>query len=311
MCLPGILFKPLEYTERMAINYDTLINWTFEDVPHQYTERDTILYALGLGLGRDPLNKDELHYTYEKGLVALPTLAVTLSTLGMWVKHPDTGINVVKLVHSGQGATFHKPLPVAASVIGRARVRDVYDRGAGKGAILVLERSIYDAKSNECYCTLEQTLMLRGDGGFGGEPPPASSTLAIPDRSADLTGQWQTSPGQAILYRLSGDLNPLHIDPDVASKAGFSQPILHGFCSYGIAGWIATQVSDRPASDLLQLDCRFTAPVIPGERIDFQFWQQDSQTLLFKALVGDRIVLTNGLAKLEQSTKSQSYRTAL
>lgn len=281
----------------MAINYDKLINWLFEDQTQTYQDKDTILYALGLGIGRDPLNREQLKYTYEQELQSLPSMAVTLATLGMWVKNPATGINAVKLVHSGQAATFHRPLPPSATVIGRARISELYDRGPEKGAILVVERSIYDAINDDCYCTLKQTLMLRGDGGFGGPPPPATNTINIPSRDADLTGNWQTTPGQAILYRLSGDFNPLHIDPDVALNAGFKQPILHGFCSYGIAGWMATQAVRKPAQALKILECRFTAPVIPGERIDFEFWHQDEKTMLFRASVGKRVVLNNGLAE--------------
>ena len=281
----------------MAINYDNLINWQFEDQTHTYQDKDTILYALGLGVGRDPLNREQLKHTYERDLESLPTMAVTLATLGMWVKNPATGINAVKLVHSGQSATFHRPLPPSATVVGRARIIELYDRGPEKGAILVVERSIYDSISNDCYCTLKQTLMLRDDGGFGGSPPPATYTVNIPNRDADLTGNWQTTAGQAILYRLSGDYNPLHIDPDIALKAGFKQPILHGFCSYGIAGWMTTQATRKPAHALKLLECRFTAPVIPGERIDFEFWHQDEKNMLFRASVDERIVLDNGIAE--------------
>ncbi|MGD9661986.1 MAG: MaoC/PaaZ C-terminal domain-containing protein [Porticoccaceae bacterium] len=279
----------------MAINPETLLNWRFDEIPHSYTHRDVILYALGVGLGRDPLNRDELTYVYEKELVALPTFAVTLSTLGLWVKNPDTGITWTKLVHSGQNATFYKPLPPAASVVGRARISQVYDRGADKGAVIVVERSIHDASSDDCYCKLEQTLMLRADGGFGGNPPPKPA-VTLPDTPSEKLFNFKTTPGQAIIYRLSGDWNPLHIDLDIAAQAGFPQPILHGYCSYGIAGWALCQATGVAVTRLHQLECQFTGPVLPGDELSFELWQQEPNTWLFRASVNDRIVLNKGMA---------------
>lgn len=282
----------------MAIDYNKLINWKFEDVVHSYSERDVILYALGLGLGRDPLNRSELKYVYERGLVPIPTMAVTLSTLGMWVKNPDTGITWSKVVHSAQESIFFNPLPTSGTVIGKARISEIHDRGPEKGAKIMVERSIYDSHNNECYCTLRQTLILKADGGFGGPAPKPDNTLEIPDRAADITYSWKTFPGQAIIYRLSGDWNPLHIDPEVASGAGFSRPILHGYCSYGIAACAASIATGKPINSLGKLQCRFTSPVMPGDEIKFQFWVQDDDTLLFRALVSDRVVMDSGLASL-------------
>ncbi|MCK9504211.1 MAG: hypothetical protein M0Q95_08510 [Porticoccaceae bacterium] len=279
----------------MAINPETLLNWHFDEVPHSYTHRDVILYALGVGLGRDPLNRDELTYVYEKELVALPTFAVTLATLGLWVKNPETGITWTKLVHSGQSATFYKPLPSAAAVVGRARISQVYDRGADKGAVIVVERSIHDADNDACYCKLEQTLMLRADGGFGGNPPPKPA-VNLPDTPSEKLFNFKTTPGQAIIYRLSGDWNPLHIDLDIAAQAGFPQPILHGYCSYGIAGWALSQVTGLGVTRLRHLECQFTGPVLPGDELSFELWQQQANTWLFRASVNDRIVLNKGMA---------------
>ncbi|MBR9909987.1 MAG: 3-alpha,7-alpha,12-alpha-trihydroxy-5-beta-cholest-24-enoyl-CoA hydratase [Gammaproteobacteria bacterium] len=279
----------------MAINPETLQNWSFTDVQHAYTERDTILYALGLGLGRDPMDAGELAYVYEQDLKVIPTFAVTLATLGLWVKDPATGITWQKLVHSGQSATFYQPLPARAEVRGAARISAVYDRGPEKGAVIVVERSIFDAQSGACYCKLEQTLMLRADGGFGGAPPPAND-VAIPATPAAQRITYQSVPGQAILYRLSGDWNPLHIDPQIAQAAGFSRPILHGYCSYGIAGWVACQAADRNTDELESLQCQFSGPVLPGDELDFHFWHNDAGELLFRADVKGRTVLNRGRA---------------
>ena len=281
----------------MAIDSNTLLNWQFDDVGHSYNERDSILYALGVGLGRDPLNRDELNYVYEQNLKTLPTMAVTMATLGMWVKNPATGITWNKLVHSGQNAVFHHPLPSAGKVTGKAEISEVYDRGAEKGAVIVVKRSIYDAETEVCYCTLEQTLMLRADGGFGGATLPKGNQVSMPDRQADVRLSQETTPGQAIIYRLSGDWNPLHIDPDVATQAGFSQPILHGYCSYAIAGWAVCQAAKQPASALKELSAQFTFPVLPGNSIEFEFWQQSENEWLFNATSNGKLVLNKCRAR--------------
>ncbi|MFT4824688.1 MAG: acyl dehydratase [Halioglobus sp.] len=279
----------------MAIDPEKLRNWKFEEVRQNYVERDAILYALGLGLGRDPLNEQELRYVYEKDLMVLPTFAVTLATLGLWVKDPATNITLEGLVHGAQSAAFHALLPPQTSIVGKARISQVYDRGAEKGAVIVVERSIHDAHSDLRYCTLEQTLMLRADGGFGGDPPPANE-LSMPKSPHDKAVEYTTTEGQAILYRLSGDWNPLHVDPEVALRAGFPKPILHGYCSYGIAGWAACMASNKSPSQLTTLQCQFTGPVIPGDQLNFDFWCSGAEKWLFHARSNNKIVLAKGCA---------------
>ncbi len=283
----------------MPIDPQKLLGWQFEPITQEYNYRDVILYALGVGLGRDPLDLAELKYVYEKDLSTLPTFAATLATPGLWVKNPETGITWNQLVHSAQRTTFHRPLPDAATVTGFARISDVWDRGPAKGAVIVVEREIKDAGADKAFCTLEQTLILRADGGFGGEPPPRP-VVEVPERQADQIVHLATTPGQAILYRLSGDWNPLHIDPDVSSKAGFSQPILHGYCCYGIAGWSACQAAKRDTASLRQLECQFTAPVIPGDVLEFHWWQDRDDAWLFQARVDERVVLNRGRAAFQR-----------
>jgi acyl dehydratase len=282
----------------VAIDPQKLLDWRFEPVMQNYDHKDVILYALGIGLGRDPLNRTELRYVYEQDLSTLPTFAVTLATLGMWVKNAETGITWSKLVHSAQRSTFHRALPDSARITGYARISQVWDRGPEKGAVIVVEREILDSDSNDTYCTLEQTLMLRADGGFGGEPPP-KPTVTLSERKPDEIVRVNTAPGQAILYRLSGDWNPLHIDPDLSRKAGFPQPILHGYCCYGIAGWTACQAAKRDSSSLRQLECQFTGPVVPGDELEFHWWNDRDDEWLFQARVDDRVVLNRGRAAFE------------
>jgi len=286
----------------VALNFEKLIGWRFDDRFFQYQHRDTILYALGLGLGRDPLDRQQLRFVYEHELESLPTMAVVLATPGMWIKNPETGITWQKVLHSAQGAYFHNPLPAAGEVVGTTRVSGIFDRGTEKGALMVVERVIKDAHTAKRYCTLEQTLILRADGGFNGSEDRPPETKRIPDRSPDMVIEWETTPGQAILYRLSGDWNPLHIDPDIARDAGFSRPILHGYCSYGIAGWVLSQAAGVGPAELKGLKCRFTNPVLPGERLQFHIWNRESRSLQFRACVEDRIVLDRGEATFDLST---------
>jgi acyl dehydratase len=282
----------------MAFSAERLLAHTFPEIRHSYGERDAILYALGIGLGTDPLDDADLAFLDETRLKVLPTMAVTLSSPGMWVRNPDLGIAWLKLLHVGQTARFHRSLPPNGEVIGQARVRTVEDRGEGRGAEVVVERRILDAASGEIVCVLDQTLLLRGNGGFAPHPAQRSARPAPPDRAPDVTAAYQTSPRAALIYRLSGDWNPLHIDPAAAAKAGFARPILHGLASYGIAGWVILKaLAEANPGRLASLALRFASPVTPGERLDFDIWQTD-ETVAFLARVGDRVVLDQGVATL-------------
>ena len=278
----------------MPLDREKLLAWKFNPVTQTYSQRDAILYALGIGLGRDPLDQSELQYVYEKNLMTLPTFAVTLATLGMWVRNPEIGITWKQLVQSAQRSTFHRPLPGSAQVTGEARISEVWDRGHDKGAVVVVQRTIKDSETHELYCTLEQSLALRADGGFGGSAPPRAE-VNLSDRAPDKVIRYATAPGQAIIYRLSGDWNPLHIDPDIAAEAGFSRPILHGNCSYGIAGWVACLAAGKDCIKLSRLECQFSGPVVPGDEMEFRFWEDEDNQWLFQARTGQRVVLNRGL----------------
>ena len=219
----------------MTIRPDILRAHAFPETRQAYTKRDTILYALGIGLGRDPLDLPDLDYLLEDRLRALPTFAVTLGSLGMWIRDPQFGVDYAKLVHYEQAATFHAPLPPQAEIVAWAKVANVADRGEGRGAIVTIEREIRDAASEALYCALTQTLLLRANGGFGGAPP-AQTPSRIPNSAPDSSASFATEPRAALIYRLSGDWNPLHSDPEAGRRAGFDRPILHGLASYGIAG---------------------------------------------------------------------------
>ncbi len=276
----------------MAIDTARLAAHVLPEIAHSYVERDAILYALGVGLGADPIDKDDLAFLYEAGLSVLPTFAVTLASPGMWIKDPAFDVDFARLVHSEQAAIFHRPLPPCADVIGSARVLSLTDRGEVKGAVLTLERTIRDASGGDAYCTLQQTLLLRGDGGFGG-PAPAKAADVIPERAPDVEASFAISPSAALIYRLSGDWNPLHIAPEAAAKAGFARPILHGLASYAVAGVAVARALGRSPGDVARLACRFSGVVYPGDTIDFRIWR-DVDRAVFAGFVGDRKVLDQG-----------------
>jgi acyl dehydratase len=281
----------------MAFEARRLLDWTFEPVRQSYRERDAILYALGVGLPDDPLNANELEFLLEDRLKVLPTFAVTLATPGMWVKAPALEIDWMRLLHAAQAATFHRQLPPTAEIVGHARIKSVYDRGREKGAVVVVERRILDASSEAPYCTIEQTLILRGNGGFGGEAPPRVDSPKPPPREPDRRSVALISARAALIYRLSGDLNPLHADPLIAKKAGFERPILHGLASYGIAGaQVLKAFGGNDPARLRSLSMRFAGVVMPGDRLDFSFWQ-DGATIIFEARAGNRTVLDQGIAR--------------
>ncbi|MCW5657019.1 MAG: MaoC family dehydratase N-terminal domain-containing protein [Burkholderiaceae bacterium] len=284
----------------MAIDYDKLMAWPFEDVRHRYTRRDTMLYALGLGMGADPMDEAELRYVYEKNLVALPTLPVVLGYPGMWLKDPATGVDAVRLVHGEQSLVIHRHPAPEGEVIGRTRVTGIVDKGAGKGALLYTERTVSDAASGELLFTLGSTTFCRADGGFGGPSGPVKPVHELPTRAPDAGVDRETPAGLALIYRLSGDYNPLHAEPAVAKAAGFERPILHGLASYGIAGWALTQAAGGgDPSRIASIETRFSSPVYPGETIRTELWI-DGKTVSFRARVVERdvVVLNNGRAVL-------------
>ena len=283
----------------MAINYEQLLNRRFAPVAQSYSANDSILYALALGLGDDPLDSRQLAFVYEQGQQAFPTLPMVLGYPGFWAREPDTGIDWRRLVHAEQSLQLHAPLPVQGRVIGHTRITAIVDKGAEKGALLYLERRVVDADSGVLLATVNQVNMLRGDGGFGGPAGPIPTPHALPDRTADRVCDLPTSPQAAMLYRLCGDDNPLHIDPSVARDAGFDRPILHGLCTLGIAvhGLLRTLL-DYQSAHLVGLRVRFTAPFYPGETLRCEFWQ-DGNDISFRASSVERGVQVLGAGQAQ------------
>lgn len=282
----------------MPIDYHRIRAWPFPETAQTYTDKDTMLYALGVGVGFDPLDPGALRYVYEHNLVTLPTQAAVLAYPGFWMSDPDTGIDWRKAVHGEQALHIHHPLPASATVFSQMRVTAVVDKGRDRGALIVTDRDIRDRDSGLLYATSRMTTFCRGDGGFGeGDPAPAALP-APPDTPPDQICDLPTLPQAALIYRLSADRNPLHVDPVAAQSAGFPRPILHGLCTFGIACHaIVKTVCNYDASRLQHLAARFSAPVYPGETIRTELWRRDhSVSFRCWALERDLVVLNHGVA---------------
>jgi acyl dehydratase len=246
-----------------------------------------------------------LRFVFEKDLQAVPTMATVLGSPGFWWRDPRTGADWVKLVHGEQDVRLLKTLPVAASLVATNKVVSITDKGEGKGAIAVIERELRDEKSGEVIAKGSNVTFLRGDGGFsqrGGRSDPGPEPLpAVPERAPDVEVSLPTLERQALIYRLSGDYNVLHADPAVAKAAGFSRPILHGLCTYGMAAHaLLRTVCQYDAARIRRVAVRFTAPVLPGETVRFQFWDAGHGVFHLRASVDARnaTVLNNGLVEL-------------
>jgi len=282
----------------MALNYDEIMKLQSSGNAFRYSERDTMLYALGIGFGRDPMDEAELPFVYENGLKAVPTQATVIAFGGSLVG--KTGINYLMVVHGEQRLTLHKPLPTAAEIVFDDRVTGLFDKGKDKGAVLITERVIKLKETGEKLCTLSSTTFARGDGGFGGPKDGAPEPHKLPERAPDLVKACDTRPDQAFLYALSGDRNPLHRDPKIAKMAGFPRPILHGLCTYGTAcRAVVSTVCKYDAAKITGFDVRFSSPVFPGETIVTEMWV-DGNVVSFRSKVKERdiVVLNNGKCTL-------------
>ena len=290
----------------MPIDYDDMMQSGATGLAAAYDEKDVMLYALGVGFGRDPLDAKELSFVYENaGLKVPPTFA---SVIGRGEAPPErqrmpqkSSINFMMVVDGERRITIHKPLPAAAEILADERYLDILDKGEGKGAVLIQERVAHEAKSGEKLFTIVSSIFARGDGGFGGKPQGGPPLHEIPERTPDLVKDCDTRADQALLYALSGDRNPLHRDPQLAQAVGFPRPILHGLCSYGTAcRAVLSTVAGYAPERIRQFDVRFSRPVFPGETLAVEIWA-DGNTISFRATVKERpgtVVLNNGLCLL-------------
>ncbi len=285
----------------MAIDYDKLINLKSEGNRFNYSDRETMLYAIGVGMGRDPYDENELPYVFEKDtLKTVPSMATILTRMPLL---KDCGYDYTKVVHGEQRLTLHTDLPPEGELIADARVAEAYDKGEGRGAVIYVETKVRSASDDTPLFDLVSTTFARGDGGFGGPSGSGPEPHAIPDRAPDHTCTLKTRKDQALLYRLSGDRNPLHADPELAKRVGFPVPILHGLCTYGTACRAVLQtVCKYDHKQMAGFNVRFSKPVYPGEAIATDMWV-NGDIVSFRCRVPERdnvMVINNGKCTLRR-----------
>jgi len=286
----------------MPIDYPAILELKETARRFTYTDRETILYALGIGFGGDPLNEAELALIYEKNIRAMPTLA-TVVAWGAGVSTEKLGVNYKLVLHGEEETILHRPMPAAATILADSGVAEVYDKGKEKGAVIVRRTILRDETDGEPIATLKRTIFARGDGGCGGATHAAPSPHIVPERTPDVSLSYATRPDQAALYRLSGDRNPLHIDPEIARSAGFTAPILHGLCTYGMTCRAVLQAfCEYDPARIASHAVRFSSPVYPGETLKIDLWR-DGDIVSFQADVPARslTVIKNGKTVLRPS----------
>ena len=291
----------------MALDYEKLMAWQEPEIIQHYSIQDTILYGLSLGYGSNPVDENDLSFVYERQLKAVPSMATILASPWGWLYRAKVGINPTLAVHGFQGIHLYKILPVATEVGSVLKVTGIEDKGPNHGAIVWFERNLYETKSGDLLATIEASMFCRGDGGCGGAKYEHGhrQIKERPTRPPDFIRHYTTLPQLALIFRLHGDFNPIHADPLVALKAGFNRPILHGLCTYGMATKaILETCCDSNPKGLKSISTFFSAPVFPGDAIDFRIWLNHN-SVYFEAVVSlrDAIVLKGGSAELHSAEK--------
>jgi acyl dehydratase len=279
------------------------IGATTEPQIFEWTDRDTLLYAIGVGAGTDDLalTTENSHDVPQQ---VLPTYAV-IACSGFAAGGLIGDFNWAMLLHGSQQVRLFAPLPAAGRLSVVGEVADIQDKGAGKNAVVMLRARGTDPKTSDVVAETLTTLVIRGAGGFGGEPGQRPAAPEIPEREPDSAIPLPTREDQALIYRLSGDRNPLHSDPWFAREmAGFPKPILHGLCTYGVTGRaLVTALGEGDASKITSIAARFSAPVFPGETLTTSIWRTEPGTAVFRTEASNpdgsnaRLVLEDGVAE--------------
>lgn len=271
------------------------------ELPEQtfaWTSSDVLLYHLAIGAGSVPGSQTDaaaLRYTLENDLQVLPSFGVVAPTFHETdppgLDLPGCDINLAQVLHGSQGIKVHRPIPTSGEATLRTRITDVWDKG--KAAVIVQQGDAVDASGTPIW-TVTSTIFVRGEGGWGGDRGP-STAVELPDRSPDATTSYRVTPQQALLYRLCGDRNPLHADPEFAAQAGFEAPILHGLCTWGITMREATDtLLGGDAAAVGEFSARFAGIVFPGDELDIALWDEGDRVLI-QTSVGDRPVLSDAV----------------
>jgi acyl dehydratase len=269
----------------------SLVGVPSEPQLRSWDSKDALLYAVGVGAGLgDPLQELEFTTENSQGIEqqVLPTFAVLVAQARIGRSLGD--FDRAMLVHAEQHFELHRPLPVEGTVSTTSTVTGIYDKGSG--ALVVTENVAVDVATGEPLVTSRGGTFIRGEGGFGG-PRGADQPWELPDRAPDHQVVRETRPEQALIYRLSGDRNPLHVDPKFAARGGFSQPILHGLCTYGVTGRaLLRALCDGDPARFRSMSGRFSRPVLPGEPLTVSIWRvADGETALFQTTRKDGTVV--------------------
>ncbi len=277
----------------MAIN-TAILGKEIKGEPFEYNEDTVILYALGIGAGRD-----DLDFVYEKNLQVYPTFAVIPFFPVLIPIAIEANLNMFTVLHGEQKIILHKTIPVKGKLVSTATCKSIYDKG-DKGAVINIDIESRD-ENGELLFENKAVVMDRSGGNFGGERGPKAEKIIPPEgKKPDFRVVQKTSPDQAALYRLSGDKNPLHIDPEFSKLGGFDIPILHGLCSFGFAGRaILESICDNNPAKLKSFGARFTGVVFPGETLVTEGWKIENNLYVIQTLTEDgRNVLGNALAEI-------------
>ena len=287
------------------IDPDQLMSWVFPVVEQAYTVEDTMAYALAIGLGEAPEDERQLRYVteYAPGTPeVLPTMAVVLGYPGSWMANPATGIDFGRIVHGEEEVTLHDRIPSSGTVKATHEVIEIVDKGVGRGATITYDKRLHDVATGTLLATVRHKTFARGDGGFSSPAPRPTADvpplLPVPDRKPDYIRTMHSLPQQALLYRLLADRNPLHADPATAAAAGFERPIMHGLCTFGIAGHaLLAELCAYDSGQMKAISARFSAPVFPGEPLTVEIFREETH-VAFRVLAEARakVVLSHGRA---------------
>ena len=276
----------------MPIDAAKAVGATLPDRTFSWTPSDVLLYHLGIGFGARPgdhLDPRTLSYTLDgPDLQVLPSFGVVAPTLHDTeppsLDLPGCDIDLAQVVHGSQEIVVHRPLPAEGTGTVSTRISDVWDKG--KAAVIVQEGAAVDGAGEPLFTT-RSSIFVRGEGGWGGDRGP-STKVEVPDRPADLDSRFTVAPNQALLYRLSGDRNPLHADPVFAERAGFPAPILHGLCSYGIVlRTLVQELLDSDSTRVAGFTARFAGVVFPGETIRTRAWDEGERVVVAATVASD------------------------
>jgi acyl dehydratase len=284
----------------MPTSYDSLINWSIPELEQSYGPADCILYSLGIGIGANPLDPEQLTFVTRKNLRAFPTMAVGLASPDLWLSDPRTGIDFTHVVHGGQDIYINRPLATSGTLISKTRVTDVIDKGEGRGLIVVTERKLYDKADGALFSTLISSFVARANGRLQSTRQLAPPHEIPTSREPTLIVDTPIPPNLGLVFHLTGDYVDFHVYPKAAAEFNFNAPPLHGVCLLGLAAW--TVVANCCRSDPLRLQAfglRFTAPAFPGETLRTEIWIE-GLSVSFRTSSLDRkvLILNNGWAKI-------------